>query len=173
MENENKMKDILEPLQFALKLEHEGKKFFLEAAQRSTGTLPRQTFQFLADEEDKHIAHIEAFYRSLVDSDDAAPPTVDDTATDGRFSTFYEGLEELKDSISPDGSDIEAYHTAIKFENGAEEFYAEQAAKTDKPHIRTFYNWLIVEEERHAKLLKNCVDFAADPASWFKRGKTD
>jgi len=158
-DDKQQLQDILEPLKIALKLEHEGKKFFQEAAERCQGDLPRQTFKFLADEEDKHIQHIEDFYKSLTDSTDAAPPPVDDK--------MVAQMETLKDSIKPTASDVEAYETAIKFENGAEEFYAEQAEKSDKPHIKAFYNWLIREEERHAHFLKDCVRFAQNPAAWF------
>lgn len=160
--------DILEPLKIALRLEHEGKKFFEEAARRCEGKLPRQTFEFLAAEEDKHIEHIEQFYKSLVDSPDAVAPATDDTATDERFSTLHDQLDKLKSSITADASDLEAYQTALQFENGAEEFYAEQAEKAGKPAIREFYLWLIREEERHAKLLESCVRFVKDPASFFK-----
>lgn len=170
---EDKIKDILEPLKIALKLEHEGKKFFLEASERCTGDLPRQTFKFLADEEDKHIEHIESFYRSLTDSSDAAPPPVDDVATVERFDKMVGRMKTLKDSIKPSASDVEAYETAIKFENGAEELYAEQAARANKPHIREFYEWLIREEERHARFLHGCVKFAQNPAAWFEQKNKD
>ena len=174
MNKRSEIDEILEPLKIALRLEHEGKKFFQDAAERCQGQLPRQTFQFLAEEEDKHIEHIEGFYRSLVDSENAAPPPVDDVATNERFVTMVGRMELLKDEIKPTASDVEAYEYAIKFENGAEEFYAEQAAKAEKPHIKEFYEWLIREEERHAIFLKDCVKFAQDPAAWFAtRNKTE
>lgn len=169
MSNSPNHEEVLEPLRIALRLEHEGKKFFAEAASRCEGKLPRQTFQFLAAEEDKHIEHIERFYKSLVDSPDAAPPAVDDVATDERFATLKGQLDALRTSLTPDASDLEAYQTALQFENGAEEFYAEQADKADKPAIREFYHWLIREEERHAALLESCIRFVQDPASWFKK----
>jgi rubrerythrin len=172
MDKNSPVDEILEPLKIALRLEHEGKKFFQDAAKRCQGKLPRQTFQFLADEEDKHIAHIESFYRSLIDSENAAPPPVDDSATNDRFVTMVKRMEALKDEIKPTASDVEAYEYAIKFENGAEEFYAEQAARSEKPHIREFYEWLIREEERHAVFLTDCVKFAQDPAAWFA-GRSD
>lgn len=160
---------ILEPLRIALRLEHEGKQFFSEAAMRCEGQLPRRTFQFLASEEDKHIEHIEQFYQSLVDSSDAVPPAVDDAATDERFASLRQQLDRLRASLSPDASDLEAYQTALQFENGAEAFYAEQADKSDKPAIREFYRWLIREEERHAELLESCIRFVKDPAGWFRK----
>ena len=169
MEQDRKELDILEPLRVALKLEQEGRKFFREAAERCEGDLPRKTFEFLADEEDKHIEHIEEFFKSLVDSEDAAPPPVDDDAAEDRFVDFANRMDELKEEIKPTASDVEAYQYAIRFENGAEEFYAEQAAKADKPHVKKFYQWLIREEERHAKLLNNCVEFAENPARWFEK----
>lgn len=161
------IKDILEPLQHALKLEREGKKFFSDAARRCQRALPRRTFEFLAEEEDRHIEHIERFYHSLVDSADAAPPILDEQATADRFNNLIDRLGQLRADIDPSLSDLEAYQTAIKFENGAEDFYREQIGRTDKPHIKSFYEWLIREEERHASFLHDCVAFAKDPSRWF------
>jgi rubrerythrin len=166
-------KNILEPLQIALKLEREGKQFFAEAAQRCEGELPRQTFRFLAEEEERHIEHIERFYNSLVDSPDAGLPDLDEGATKERFQSLRSRLSELQDSLAPSISDKDAYKTAIRFENGAEDLYREQIEKSDNPAVRAFYEWLIREEERHARFLRDCLRFAEDPSGWFKENSSD
>ncbi|HOZ07827.1 MAG TPA: ferritin family protein [candidate division Zixibacteria bacterium] len=70
---------------------------------------------------------------------------------------------------SPSASDVEAYRFAIKFENGAEEFYLEKMNEAEDPRIKRFYKWLIDEETMHARLLRSCLNFACDPAEWFRR----
>jgi rubrerythrin len=66
-------------------------------------------------------------------------------------------------------SDIEAYQFALKFENGAEDYYRQKIAETENANVQRFYRWLIGEEEMHSRLLASCLEFAEDPAAWFQR----
>jgi rubrerythrin len=173
MTENNYLADMLEPLKVALRLEQEGKRFFSEAAATVKGKAARQTFEFLAAEEDKHIRRIEELYRSLEESEGNAALDTEDSDAELRFVAFNDRLAELRNEIKPTISDIEAYQTALKFENGAEDFYSEQVAKSTDPKIRKFYSWLIHEESMHAKVLNSCLRFAEDPATWFQeRGKS-
>lgn len=167
MADNNELAELLEPLKVALHLEQEGKRFFAEAASTVTGKAAKRTFEFLAAEEDKHIRRIEEFYHSLEQSGGAEVLETPDSDADHRLEAFNDRLAELRNEIRPTLSDIEAYKTALKFENGAEDFYAEQVAKSDNPKIKKFYAWLIHEESMHAKVLNSCVRFAEDPAAWF------
>ncbi|MDF1544924.1 MAG: ferritin family protein [bacterium] len=171
MTEDNKMKDLLEPYQIALRLEEEGKKFFLEAAANTESTLARQTFEFLAAEEDKHIEVIQRFYQSLVDSDGKEPMRVDDSDADARFELFQTKLESMKTDFDGAGSDSEAYRYALEFENGAEEFYERMLNEADDPRVKKFYAWLITEESMHSRLINSCLKFVEDPVAWFRKRK--
>lgn len=167
MPDRKQLDELLDPLKVALQLEQEGKRFFSEAAATVTGKAARQTFEFLAAEEDKHIRRIEEFYQSLEESEGENAPDTEESDADRRLVAFNDRLAELRNEIKPTISDIEAYKTALKFENGAEDFYAEQVARSSNPKIRKFYTWLIHEESMHAKILNSCVQFAENPAAWF------
>ena len=158
----------------ALKLEQEGRKFFLEAATRFESRLARQTFEFLAAEEDKHIERIEEFYASIRKTGSTKLPNLGGATVDERFESFQKRLARLKEEISPTASDAEAYRFALKFENGAEQLYEKNMAETRDPNIRAFYQWLINEEAMHSKVLESCLKFAEDPGRWFEQhGSTD
>lgn len=159
----------LEPLAMALKLEQEGKRFFLESAAKFKGKLARQTFEFLANEEDKHIRRIEEFYSSIEQSGQTDQVTIERSTAMDRLDTFQNELARLKDEIRPDATDIDAYHYALKFENGAELFYEKTMNESSDPNIKRFYAWLIAEEEMHSKLIGSCLKFAQDPESWFSQ----
>lgn len=171
----NSSKDnLLEPFRVALRLEQEGKQFFLDAARNTTSDLARQTFEFLAAEEDKHIAKIEGFYKSIEKSGTDDLPEAGDSDAEQRLAEFNDTLSRLREEYKVSMSDAEAYKVAMKFENGAEEFYARRAAEADDPRIKKFYQWLHDEESMHERLLKSCLLFVEDPANWFKvhkRGK--
>jgi len=164
---------LLEPLKMALKLEQEGRRYFKEAADSAESLQARQTFEFLAAEENKHIERINEFYQSIKDTGGTEPAPIDTAeGTEQRLGAFNDELAKLKSEVKPTTSDIEAYRVALRFENGAEQLYARQLEETDNPHVREFFAWLIQEEGIHARVLKSCLRFAEDPAGWFKeRGK--
>ncbi len=172
MANKDNIDSLLEPFQVALKLEQEGRRLFLEAAQKTTSKLARQTFEFLAAEEDKHIERIEKFYESLRQSGGKDCPKTEDSTADEKLESFNVMLEGLKDQYEVTSSDIEAYRLALEFETGAEEFYEEKLAEADSEGIRRFYQWLIDEETMHSRLLRSCLRFVEDPAEWFRRRKS-
>ena len=163
---------LLEPLKIALSMEMEGKQLFLNAAAETKSSLAKQTFEFLAKEEDRHIAHIQDFYKSLEDShiDDAIDTEI--STADQRLETFNLRLEEIKDEFKPSLTDVEAYQIALKFENGAEEFYEVKYREASHPKVKKFYKWLIDEESMHSRLINSCLKFVEDPAAWFQSRKS-
>ena len=162
---------ILEPLRIALKLEIEGKQFFLEAASTTKSRLARQTFEFLAAEEDRHIEQIENMCKSIEGTGGKNLLDAGVSNADQKLTEFNNKLAELRDEIQSAEDDTSAYRMALKFENGAEEFYAKMMNESDNPRVKKFYKWLIEEEEMHSRLLKSCIKFIDDPAGWFKSHK--
>ena len=168
MHNED-TKKLLEPFAIALRLEQEGRQFFLQVAEKTSSKLARKTFLFLADEEVKHIRQIERFYRSLELSE--VLPDLEDSDAESKLEDFNNRLATLEEDADQVQSDIDAYHKALDFENGAEQFYALKMKEADDPRIKKFYRWLIEEEAMHSRLLRSCVRFIEDPAAWFSRHK--
>jgi len=171
MNDLHKSDDILEPFRIARRLEEEGKAFFEEAARKAESQQVRQTFEFLANEETRHIDKIDRVYRSLELSDGKDVPEIEDSDAEGKLAAFNNRLAQLKDELVPSVSDVEAYRFALKFENGAEDFYEEKMNEAADIRIKRFYKWLIDEEAMHARLLRSCLNFAEDPTEWFKSHK--
>jgi rubrerythrin len=167
----NHEEDFLEPLRIARRLEEEGRQFFIDTARKTESKLARQTFEFLANEEVRHLEKINQFYHSLEKEGAANLPVTEKSSADARLEAFNKQLESLKDEFKPSMSDIEAYEYAIKFENGAEEFYEEKLNDATNPRIKQFYQWLVEEETMHGRLLNSCLKFVEDPAGWFRSRK--
>jgi rubrerythrin len=160
---------LLEPLRVALQMESEGRQLFLEAARRASGRHARQTFEFLAAEEERHIGRIRDFYASIERRGKPDESYRPDPAPGKRLDEFEAGLTRLLHELKPTQSDVEAFRFAIRFENGAEDFYRRQIETTENEHVCNFYRWLVAEEEIHAQVLASCLEFAEDPAAWFKK----
>jgi len=167
----SRLKEILEPLRIALKLEMEGKQFFLDAAASTRSKIARQTFEFLAKEEDKHIDHIQKMCESVEGSQGKNLLDAGISDAERKLAEFNSRLAKLRDEFQGSSDDSAAYNMALKFENGAEEFYEKMMNDSDDPRVKKFYKWLIEEESMHSRLLKSCLKFVEDPAVWFKSHK--
>jgi rubrerythrin len=165
------LSEILEPLRIALKLEMEGKQFFLEAAASTKSKIARQTFEFLAKEEDKHIEHIQKMCESVEGTQGKELLDAGESDADSKLTDFNSRLAKIRDEFKGSSDDSTAYNMALKFENGAEEFYEKMMNESHDPRVKKFYKWLIEEESMHSRLLKSCLKFVEDPASWFKSHK--
>lgn len=171
MPHTSRLNEILEPLRIALKLEMEGKQFFLDAASSTRSKIARQTFEFLAKEEDKHIDHIQKMCESVEGSEGKDLLDAGISDADKKLAEFNSRLAKLRDEFQGSSDDSAAYNMALKFENGAEEFYEKMMNESDDPRVKKFYKWLIEEESMHSRLLKSCLKFVEDPAVWFKSHK--
>ena len=171
MVSDSEITKLLEPFQIALKLEKEGRELFLYAARTTKSKLARQTFEYLAREEDKHIEKIEKFYSALELSRGGEIPDIEDSQAEEKLESFNQRLESIKDEYQVTTSDIEAYEMALQFESGTEEFYEEKLREAENPKIRRFYQWLMDEEQMHTRLLKSCLRFVENPAEWFAKRK--
>ncbi len=166
------LNEVLEPLSLALRLEKEGKQFFLDAAGSTRSKIARQTFEFLAKEEDKHIYHIQRMYESVEGSQGRDLPDTGNSDAERKLAEFNSRLAKLRDEFKGSSDDTTAYNMALKFENGAEEFYDKMMNESADPRVKKFYQWLIEEESMHSRLLKSCLKFVEDPAVWFKSHKS-
>ena len=171
MNDKNQNDAYLEPYLIALKMEQEGQAVFLDAAKNTSSEIARQTFEFLAKEEDKHIKKIEEFYNSLKKSGGKDIIDVGESDADDKLEEFFLRLENIKDEFKGTDTDREAYEMALSLENGAEEFYEEMFDKSTDPGIKKFYKWLMTEESMHSRLINSCIKFVDDPSEWFRRRK--
>lgn len=158
---------VLEPLRIALKIETEGKKFLLEAAERCERPVAKRTFTYLAEQEDLHYEKIQRMYQAITDTGESIDPEADETEAAQKIQEFNDRLAELKDTVEASAGDIEAYRTALEMEEDTELFYHEKIAETDDENIKQIYRYLIAEEKAHSIMLKSCLDFMDDPAAWF------
>jgi len=169
--SDEEKENILEPFRIALKIEREGKKFLLEAAEKSEHPAAKRTFEYLASQEDNHAEKIQKMYQAISDTGESIPMEEDSESPEEKIAGFNRRLAELKDEVRATAGDIEAYKTALEMEEDTEEFYREKIKETDDPNIKRIYEYFISEESAHSVMLRSCLDFMEDPASWFKKHK--
>ncbi len=156
---------VLEALQFAIKMETEGKEYYLNASKEASDRLGSELFEWLAGEEDKHRRKFEQIYESLR-RDRGWPQTeVNPEAGKGWVSLFRKA--EKRTAVA--SRELDAIDKAMEMELKTQHYYEGQSRK-DLPKVaREFYSALAAEERGHYLALVDYREYLIDPAGWFRK----
>ena len=163
-------KNQKEALSMAIDMEKEGRSFYLKTAERATDSMTKQVFEFLANEESKHIEAIKGFYEAEIagrqtDFDSMLGDYTPDKAKKA-IGRLFKGLG---DKAPVDKPDLDAYSFARDFEKNGEKFYREAAAKAADENIKKLFEFLVEEEIRHFQMIDDSMAFLENPEEWFHR----
>lgn len=146
--------DILKILKYALEREIEGKKFFLENADRLHNAAATHAFKTIANEEQRHIEFIQA--QILAHSGGGVGE-----APDMKVPSFLSGRaasEEIEQSVSESMvADLPVLRMAYLIERDFAEFY-ESSAKRAEGESKKVLEMLAKWESGHEKLFKRLHD---------------
>jgi rubrerythrin len=186
-----------ELLREAVKLEEDGRKYYLDVARRTQNPLVRRTFEALASDEGKHRSYIEAYYRAQERRE--GWPSMEEvgveriTAAERARNVFEEAARHADESITEETHLEEAYAHAVELERKSIAFYQEmleaaikgfagegeprascvcrcncsRPSAPEPSHLEEFLEFLIGQEREHLKLLSRTQDYIRDPATWF------
>ncbi|MFC2057173.1 ferritin family protein [Chloroflexota bacterium] len=159
----------LEALQIAIKMEIDGKEYYLKASQKSSNALGKKLLQSLATEEDCHRRKFEEIY-SAIRSKKTWPTT--DSQPDGGQNLrtiFARATEETGSNIKTLATELDAIQAAMDMENKTHDFYKNQGGNATHDAERDFYETLAAEEREHHLILLDYYEYLKDPAGWLVR----
>ena len=151
---------MTEILEFAKKLEREGKKHYSQLEKKTSEKGLKGIFHALAQEEQNHFNLFAAWKKEI-----PHPPPAESRIL-GKAKEVFAAL--AKDfSISDNLINHEkAYAKALELEQKSIAFYTEAKTKTDVPEHQTLFTFLIGEEKKHAFLMENLIEFVRRPRQW-------
>ena len=159
----------VQALQVAIKMEIDGKEFYLQASRESSNELGKKLLESLAAEEDIHRQNFEKIYDSIRVKQ-GWPGT--DFQPDGgkRLRTvFAEAIEKTGAGINVSSTELDAVKTAMEMENKTGDYYHAQGQAATYDTERDFYQSLVAEEGEHYLVLLDYYEYLSDPAGWFVR----
>jgi len=165
--------EYLKGLQLALKTEHDGYRFYVDAAARSGSALAKATFEGLAAAELTHIEVIQKYDAAIRKGGDwpegqGAPSEHPDLPA--RIATiFSEAAKTIDAAVAEAADDTAAYKKALEFERKSYELYKDMASRTDDKRAKLFCEFMMVEEDQHYKILDETLQFLNEPADWFAK----
>ncbi|MFC2006711.1 ferritin family protein [Chloroflexota bacterium] len=157
----------LEALQIAIRIETDGKKYYLRASQESSNDLGKKLLKSLAAEEVIHWQKFKEIY-SVIRSKKAWP-MIDFKPRGGKGlrAIFAKATEEMSLDIKTLATELDAIQIAMNMENKTYDFYKSQGKNATYDAERDFYNTLAGEERGHYLILLGYYEYLKDPAGWF------
>jgi rubrerythrin len=146
----------------AMKMEQDGRAFYLEHAAKITEPSLKRILEELADDEQKHYN----LFKAMNDQHKAIYGTADMTTI---FSTARNAFEELRDQnrdFSFPKEARKAWEVAADVEKKSEAFYREKAREMTDESQKQLWNAIADEEHRHWNTIEHVIQFLDRPKQW-------
>ncbi|HHI30197.1 MAG TPA: hypothetical protein ENL17_00605 [Candidatus Methanoperedenaceae archaeon] len=153
----------IQALKTAIKLEEDGKAFYLKASEKTTQSFAKDMFKSLAEAENKHIKVVKTVYERLKKERDW-PKLVIPTGDPKTATVFPEELSMSEEELS---ESVKVLEIAIGMENESIKLYDGLTEKAVDPFEKRFYIVLSNEERDHYLDLSDYRDYLQDPTGWF------
>jgi len=162
-------KSGLEAFVEAVRLEKQGRDYFLDAASKAKNDSTRKIFQQIAEEEIRHIEIVNDIYHRMKESGTWEESEIDYTGFKGKKSLFVGIAKSVETTISESDDDVKALDHAMEIEKRGKAYYEKKAAETDVEFEKKFFQALAVEEEGHYLTFFDAKEFIIDPEGWLSR----
>ncbi len=145
----------IEAVQIAIRMEIDGKEFYLKAGQASGNELGKKLLLALAAEEDFHRQKFVQIY-DTIRSKQAWPMIVLPPYRSKKLNTVFAAASKTVGSkVKILSTELGAIAKAMEMENKTYDFYQSQSQKATHKAERELYQSVAAEEKEHHRLLLN------------------
>ena len=157
----------LTALSQALKLEKEGREFYLKAAEETLQGKGREMFLSLADDEEKHAAMVERQLHAVEgDGSYVLLPDLEAPDIDLGDKLFPPEREKVEATVGVNPNVLDALHIALEREVKSHELYRTMAQQTKDQAGQQMYQWLAAAEMTHFNLLMSNYEALVSLGGW-------
>ncbi|MDD5073252.1 MAG: ferritin family protein [Candidatus Omnitrophica bacterium] len=162
-------KKDLKILQAAIKMEEDGRKFYLKSSKTAKNPVAKKLLVSLADQELVHIERIKVIEQGLKGEKDWGDfeKTISRDAKKKLVLVFRPLSASEKKKLKADPSNLEAITISMEKETKSYDYYDKQSKETNIRIAKLFFDRLKKEEEHHYELLEEAYSLLSDSASWF------
>ncbi len=158
-----------EALKYAIQMELDGKKYYLQACEESTHPVGKELFAWLAKQEDRHRQTFEKIFKSIADKQ-GWPVEHTKPAKGAKLGTiFSEAINNADKNIMGKKSEIATTARAMDMEIKSRDYYNKQAELASSAAEKDFFTSLAAEEHGHYLGLVDYKEYITDPVGWFTR----
>lgn len=161
------VKDVLDAVRLALTLEREEVDYYRLASDKTVNPNGKKVFEYLADEEEKHIEALKNLINSVESKDSwlSDEELFDKKACRTLRKKRPAGI--IPDKVKSDAGDLEALRQAISIEKKSIEFYTDAACNVKNKGAAQMFHFLIEAEKEHLKELEMQHAFLEGEGIWY------
>jgi len=156
-------KEVENAIKEAIRLEINGRKFFLHAAEVTEHEKGKKMFRFLAEEEVKHMEVFGRLFSQILDSEDWKQ-YVRDEELRGEAPLVVKLQESMKKEEGK--GEVEALRIGMELENNAIEFFKQATEDADDMTAKKIFREISEEEKFHYDLLQAQYDSVTGSGFW-------
>jgi rubrerythrin len=161
----------LEAIKFAIQMEIDGKKYYLQASRKSDNKVGRELFKWLAGEEDKHRRLFGKIFGTI--RKQKAWPEVGIQPRKGAIldTVFSQEMKAAAASVKASGGELESIAKAMELEEKTRKYYREHGQQAGYDAEKKLYSALAAEEEGHYLALVDYREYLINPAGYFVKAE--
>lgn len=150
--------------EFAMKMEEDGRAFYLENAEKIDNPALKRILTQLADDELKHYN----IFKAMRDGQKAEYKEAEKTQILSTVKNVFEQLktENKELAFAPEAKSI--WEEAQEVEKKSEDFYREKAGEVGDDNQANILNRIADEEHRHWVTMQNVIQFLDRPQHWLE-----
>lgn len=157
----------LEALQQAIRLETDGQRFYLEAAEKTSDARGKDMFRSLAKDEVTHLKLVKDQYQALKKTGEwAAGPALKVKPVDLDKPIFPKGKQAAEKAVKSDYTERDALLFAMNIESDSYNLYRKSAQETASARGKEVYTFLAGEEQTHFDIVMMRYELVAGPQAW-------
>ena len=157
---------LIEPVEIALNMEKDGRKFYLESAEKVTNEIIKNLLRSLAKDEEDHYNIFKKIYDSFKQND-SWPQEAKITANSDSRTIFEEYAVKNKEGVKKAGDEMDIVKMALEIEKKSYVFYKKLSDEIEDNNIKMFFEKLSDIENEHYKLLDDTYQYLNNPSDWF------
>lgn len=146
-------------LEFAIQMEMEGRKYYMEQAEKNQDNALNKIFVLLADAEREH----EDLLRRRVNKEEY---TLNEGDSTRKVITVFNELKDYKASDFRSTAQLDVYRLAVDIEEKSIELYQKMLEESDNDKDKKLFKFLLKEENQHYVLFDELVRMLTRPEEW-------
>jgi rubrerythrin len=161
----------LEAIKFAIQMEIDGKKYYLQASEKSDNKVGKELFKWLAGEEDKHRRLFGKIFSTI--RRQKAWPEVGIQPRRGAIldTVFSQEMKAAATSVKANRGELESIAKAMELEEKTRKYYQEHGQQAGYDAEKKLYSALAAEEEGHYLALVDYREYLINPAGYFVKAE--
>jgi len=154
----------MNPFEHAMKMEQDGRAFYLEHAEKTDDPALKRVLKELADDELKHYN----LFKAMRDREKAEYREAEKTTIVRTVKNVFEQLRTQNQNFAFPDEAKNVWEQAREVEKKSEAFYREKANEMADADQKRIWNRIADEEHRHWNTIENVIQFLARPKQWLE-----